>query len=365
VKIGVITPSSTNLAALANGIINATKLAADQANKKCAIKGFKIVVDAQDDQKTPDVGQQVATKLASDADVIGVIGTLNSSVAKTAVVPLDSAGIAMISPANTGVELTGRDNLASQKRPHKNYFRVVTTDDVQGPFGADYAYDKLTKKSLAVIHDNKTYGKGLAEAFQKEFEKKGGKTAKATTIDPASKDFRSVVSDVKSANPDVLFYGGEYPEAGPLRAQMKELGLNIPLIGGDGINDADYIKNGGQEGDYATNPGASTAKLDTAKQFVEDYNKVYEKDSYSAYGAFSFDAANILIQAAAQALNGKTKVDSAARAATIDNIQKIDYKGVTGETKFDQFGDTSNRLITVYQVKGTKFEDIFQGTFAG
>jgi branched-chain amino acid transport system substrate-binding protein len=365
VKIGVITPSSTNLAALANGIINSAKLAADQANKKCAVKGFKIVVDAQDDQKTPDVGQQVATKLASDADVIGVIGTLNSSVAKTAVVPLDGANIAMISPANTGVELTGRDNLASQKRPHKNYFRVVTTDDIQGPFAADYAFDKLGKKNVAVIHDNKTYGKGLAEAFQKEFEKKGGKTVKFTTIDPASKDFRSVVSDVKSGSPDIVFYGGEYPEAGPLRAQMKELGLNIPLMGGDGINDADYIKNGGQDGDNATNPGASTTKLDSAKQYVTDYNAVYEKDSFSAYGAFSFDATNILIAAAGKALSGKTKVDAAARQATIDAVQATDYKGVTGQTKFDAFGDTSNRLITVYEVKSGKFEDVFQGTFAG
>ena len=366
VKIGVITPSSTNLAALATGIVNGAKLAADQANEKCTIKDFKIVIDAQDDQKKPDVGQEVATKLSSDADVIGVIGTLNSSVAQTAVVPLDKAGIAMISPANTNPSLTQGDNYQTSKsRPHKNYFRVVTTDAIQGPFGADYVYDKLGIKSVAIVHDNKTYGKGLALEFQKEFEKKGGKTTKLTTIDPeGAKDYRSVISDLKGGSPDAVYYGGEYPEAGPFRAQMKELGLDKPLMGGDGINDADYIKNGGAEGDYATNPGASAEKLDSAKKFIDDYNAKFEKGSYSAYGAFSYDATNVLIQAAAQALSGKTKVDSSARQATIDAIGKIDYKGASGETKFDEYGDTTNKLITVYQVKSGKFEDVFSGQFS-
>ena len=363
VKIGVITPISTNLSALAIGIVNSTKLAAEQATKNCTIRNFKVVVDSQDDLKTPDTGQQVATKMASDPDIIGVIGTLNSSVAQTAVVPLDKAGIAMISPANTNPTLTQGDNPAKKERPHKNYFRTVTTDALQGPFGADYAVDRLNKKNVAVIHDNKTYGKGLAEAFAAQIQKKGGRVVKSTTVDPSGKDFRSVVTDVKGSNPELVFYGGEYPEAGPLRAQMKELGLDVPLMGGDGINDADYIKGGGQEGDFATNPGAAPTKLDSARQFIEDYNKAFEKDTYSAYGAFSYDAANILIQAAAKALEGKNKVDDAARKATIDNIQKTAYRGAVGETRFDEFGDTTNTLITVYQVKGGKFEDVFSGVF--
>jgi branched-chain amino acid transport system substrate-binding protein len=363
VKIGVITPSSTNLAPLANGIINGAKLAADQANKKCAVKGFKIVIDAQDDQKKADVGAQVATKLASDKEVIGVVGTLNSSVAQAAVVPLDGAGIAMISPANTNPTLTQGDDIANPKRPHKNYFRVVTTDKIQGPFAADYMVKKAGKKTAAVIHDNKTYGKGLATYFQSGFQADGGTVTKLTTIDPeGAKDYRSVISDVKSGNPSFIFYGGEFPEAGPLRAQMKELGLDVPLVGGDGVNDPDFIKGGGQEGDIITNPGASTEKLDSAKQFIADYNAAGFKDAYSAYGAFSYDATNIIIQSAAKALDGKTAVDDAARKATIDAIQGIDYKGATGETKFDQYGDTSNTLITVYQVKDGKIQDVYSGT---
>lgn len=363
VKIGVITPSSTNLAALANGIINSSKLAADQANKKCTIKDFKIVIDAQDDQKKPDVGSQVATKLASDPDIIGVIGTLNSSVAQAAVVPLDKAGVVMVSPANTNPGLTQGDDLTNPKRPHANYFRTVTTDKIQGPFAADYAIKKLNLKKAAIIHDNKTYGKGLATYFREQFESAGGTVTKFTTIDPEGpKDYRSVITDVKGDSPEFIFYGGEYPEAGPLRAQMKELGLDVPLVAGDGVNDAEYIKGGGQEGDTLTNPGASTEKLDTAKQFIADYAAAGFKDGYSSYGVFSYDATNILIAAAAKALDGKTKVDDAARKAVIANVQLTEWKGALGTTKFDEFGDTSNTLITVYQVKGGALVDVYSGT---
>lgn len=368
VKIGVITPSSTDLSALALGIVNSAKLAADQANKACKIKSFQIVIDAQDDQKKPDVGAQVASKLASDPDVIGVVGTLNSSVAQTAVTPLDAAGIAMVSPANTNPSLTQGDNFeTAKKRPHPNYFRVVTTDAIQGPFAAGYVYDKLGKKNAAIVHDNKTYGKGLALAFQKEFEKKGGKTTILTTInpDPGNTDFRSVVGAVKASNPDIVFYGGEYPQAGPFRAQMKELGLNVPLIGGDGINSGEFAKLGGQDGDFATNPGASPEKLSSAKKFLDDYKAAGYKEPFEAYGPFSYDATNIIIESAAGALSGKTKVDAGVRKAVIDNIQKINYNGATGATKFDQYGDTSNTLITVYKQTAGKFADEFAGTFQG
>src|SRR5207249_912522 len=141
-------------------------LAVKQANDAKKVKDWQIVFDPEDDTAKADVGAQVATKVSSDAQVAGVIGTLNSSVALQVAPILQKASIPMISPANTNISLTGRDKIPNQVRPYDNYFRVCTTDDIQGPFAANYVFDDLGLKKVAVVHDKKVYGQGLTDAFK-------------------------------------------------------------------------------------------------------------------------------------------------------------------------------------------------------
>ena len=363
VKIGLIAPLSGSLSALGLGMKNSADLAVKQANAAKKVKGWNIVFAPEDDTAKADIGAQVATKLSSDSEVAAVIGTLNSSVALQVQPILNRSNIAMVSPANTGTSLTMGEDLANKKRPYPNYFRVCTNDAIQGPFAADYAYKTLGAKTAVLIHDKKAYGQGLTGEFKKRFESNGGKVLGTETINPGDQDFGAVVSKIKPLNPAVVYYGGEYPEAAPLSNQLKQAGVKVPLMGGDGIYDATYIKNAGAnaETDLATSVGAPPEKLDSAKKFIDDYKAAGYSEPYSAYGPQAYDAANVIIDALAEALEGKSAIDDTVRMAVIKAIQGTDLKGVTGNVKFDQFGDTTSRLLTVYKVEGGAWKDVQSG----
>lgn len=366
VKIGLVAPLSGSLSALGLGMKNAVDLAVNQANEEEKVKDWKIVFDPQDDTAKADVGAQVATKLASDSQVAAVIGTLNSSVALQVQPILSRANIAMVSPANTGISLTMGDDTAAKKRPYNNYFRVCTNDAVQGPFAADYASKTLGAKTAVLIHDKKAYGQGLTLEFKKQFEKNGGKVLGTETINPGDQDFSAVVSKIKPLNAAVVYYGGEYPEAAPLSNQLKQGGVKAPLMGGDGIFDATYIQNAGASanGDLATSVGAPPEKLDSAKAFIEDYTAAKYSEPYSAYGPQAYDAANVIIEALAEVLEDKDTIDDATRLEIIEAIQDTDLSGVTGDVSFDEFGDTTTRLLTVYKVEGGAWKDVESGEFS-
>lgn len=357
VKIGVIAPLSGDLAALGKGIQNSVDLAIKQANAKNAIPGWKIEIAAQDDEAKPDVGKNAATKLASDDSVVGVVGTLNSSVAQSVQPVLAAVNIAQVSPANTNPSLTqGADFATSPKRPFPGYFRTCTTDSIQGPFAARYLFDKAGIKEIATVHDKKTYGQGLVDAFSKEYTKLGGKIVAAETINPDDDKYDAVISKIKPSNPKAVYYGGEYPQAGPFSQQMKAAGLNVPLMGGDGIYDGKYIQLAGATatGDLASSVGAPTDTLASAKDFVAAYKDAKYADAYSAYGAYAYDAANAIIEGLKTSLKDAASVKD-ARKASIDAIGKVSFEGVTGKVSFDQYGDTTSRVLTVYQVVDGKW----------
>ncbi|WP_028708434.1 branched-chain amino acid ABC transporter substrate-binding protein [Propionicicella superfundia] len=354
-KIGVIAPLSGDLSALGLGIRNSVDLAIRQANESNAIPGWTLELAAEDDQATPDVGKNAATKLASDDAVVGVVGTLNSSVAQSVIPVLQPAQIVQVSPANTSPTLTRGSDLSNPKRAYDNYFRTCTTDDVQGPVAAQYLLDAGIKK-VATIHDKKSYGQGLAEAFAAAFKAGGGTVVAGETINPDDKDFNAVITKVKSAGPEVVYYGGEYPQAGPLSKQMKAAGLNVPLMGGDGIYDPTFIELAGSaaNGDLATSVGAPVETLESAKSFVEAYSNAGFSDPMGAYGAQSYDAANAIIDALKVSLKDATDAKS-ARAATITAMADVSFDGATGKVAFDEWGDTVTRVITVYKVTDGKW----------
>jgi branched-chain amino acid transport system substrate-binding protein len=359
-KIGVIAPLSGDLAALGKGIQNSVDLAIRQANEAKTIPGWTLELAAEDDQATPDVGKNAATKLVADADVVGVVGTLNSSVAQSVQPVLAAANVVQVSPANTNPALTqGADFATAPARTYPTYFRTCTTDSIQGPFAARYLFEKAGIKEVATVHDKKTYGQGLVDAFSAEYTKLGGKIVAAETINPDDDKYDAVVSKIKPSNPKAVYYGGEFPQAGPFSQQMKAAGLNVPLMGGDGIYSGEFIKLAGAtaDGDLATAIGAPTDTLESAKSFVESYNAAGFAEPYEAYGAYSFDAANAIIQALKTSLASADSAE-AARQATVDAMANVSFDGVTGAVAFDEFGDTTSRVLTVYGVKGGAWEAV-------
>ncbi|MER5838924.1 MULTISPECIES: branched-chain amino acid ABC transporter substrate-binding protein [Streptomyces] len=369
VVIGVDAPLTGDLSALGLGIKNSVDLATRIANKEKTVDGVTFKVEALDDQGQPSVGQQNATKLVANDEVLGVVGPLNSSVGESMQKVFDAAQLVEVSPANTNPSLTqGVDWQTKQVRPYKSYFRTATTDAIQGPFAAEYLYNDSKKRKVFVIDDKKTYGAGLAATFTEAFKKLGGDIVGTEHINPDTKDFNAVAAKVKKSGADVVYYGGEYPQAGPLSKQIKAAGAKIPLVGGDGIYSGDFIKLAGSTGtgDLATSVGAPVEDLPSAKEFVANYKAEGYKEAYEAYGGYSYDSAWAIIEAVKKVVEDNDgKLPEDARAKVTAAMQNVSFDGVTGKVSFDEFGDATNKQLTVYAVENGDWKAVDSGTYTG
>lgn len=359
VVIGVDAPLTGDLSALGLGIKNSADLAVKTANKEKVVDGVTFKLVAKDDQAQPSVGQANAQSFINDKEVLGVVGPLNSSVSQSMQKPFNDASLVQVSPANTGTELTQGDDWKSgtKARPFKTYFRTATTDAIQGAFAATYLFETAKISNVYLIDDQKTYGAGLAASFKETFTKLGGKIAGTDHVNPEERDFNAVATKVKKSGAKAVYYGGEYPAAGPLSQQIKDAGANIPLMGGDGIYSADFIKlNKKAEGDLATSVGAPTEKLDSAKKFIADYKAGGYKEDFEAYGGGTYDATWSIIQAVKIA-HEKNDNKLPSREQVLEAMAEVKFTGVTGDVSFDEFGDTTNTMMTAYQVESGAWTD--------
>ncbi len=360
---------------------NGAHLAVDDANKKGTIPGYTLVFVPKDDvgpagTNDPAVGAQNVRSLIGDALVAGIVGPFNSAVAKAEMPITNQAPLAQISPANTNTCLTqeganigcsGANDLVPTLRPtgKVSYFRIATTDSHQGPAGADYLYKTAGYKKVYVIDDATTYGVGIADAFAKEWAALNGTVLGRSSEPSTTTSYLSLLTQIASKNPDVIYFGGLDSTGGILiRQQMEQVPAlkNLPFAGGDGLVTSTLSKTIGLNTGgpiYGTVATVDEAQVPSAQAFLNEYNSVYGATNLGAYSAAGYDCANILIQAIKTALaNGahppKDSSDAAGakvfRTAVISAIQGINFNGVLGHQAFDQNGDTTNRVITVYKV---------------
>jgi branched-chain amino acid transport system substrate-binding protein len=357
VKIGVLAPLDAGLTEFGKGIRNSVQVAVDQANARKAIPGWTIQLEAVNDSSDPAVGAAGAATLVADPAVIGVVGTYNSGVALQALPVLSPAHLALVSPANTLPDLTLGTDPANPARPFDSYFRMVASDARQAPFLAKSAR-KLGVKTVAIVSETKAVSKGLADAFSDSFTKLGGRvTVQKVVPDGATApDFNEFLSSAIEPKLDMIFFGGEYQVAATLRKAATAKGFKKPIMGGDGIKDPAYISGAGKlsKGDLASTVGVPAAKLKTAAKFFAAYAKAKFDTGPTDYGPYAYDAANLIIAAAKRELAGKSGIPSDARQQLVAALQGVHAKGVTGPLGFDAFGDTKNRIFTLYRVQKTK-----------
>ncbi|MEY9843407.1 branched-chain amino acid ABC transporter substrate-binding protein [Streptacidiphilus sp. MAP5-3] len=370
VTIGVDAPLTGPLSALGLGIKDSVDLAVNTANKTNEVPGVTFKIEAEDDKASPQQGQQNATTLVADNSVAGVVGPLNSGVAVSMQKIFDEANLVEVSPANTNPSLTQGPNWQSgqKARQFKSYFRTATTDAIQGPFAAQFAYSTLGKKKVFLVDNKLTYGVGLVATFKGEFTKLGGAVVGQDHVTSGASDFSSTVTAIKSSGADFVYFGGEYPDAAPLTKQLSAAGVNIPVIGGDGMYDPTYIKLAGAaaNGDFATSVGAPVESLPSAAQFVANYKAAGYSDPYAAYGGYSYDSAWSIIEAVkAVVKNNGGKLPSNPRQAIETAMSSVNFAGVTGQVSFDQYGDATNKQLTVYGVKNGQWTTVKTGTFTG
>ena len=371
IKIGIDLPVTGADASDGQPAQNGAKLAIKQAGKVCGAASQKNACftltafpldDAVNGVHDPAKGAQNVAQFVADSTVLAMVGPFNSSVARAEIPVGNQVNLAMISPANTNECLTkhipsckdqsGNDK-ASLLRPKggNNYFRVVTTDDIQGPAAADFAYDKLGKRKAFVVNDLETFGKGVADNFAKEFKTKGGTVIDNVGNDfKSNKDFKPILTRAAAGGADVVYWGGVTATGGGiLRLQMKGI-LDVPLVGPDGISGDQFTKDadGNADNSYYTVAAVNAAKVPEAQQFIGDYKKEYSAD-IGAYSATSYEAANILIAAIGRAID-----DAGGNAPTRDQVtaqvaKTQNFHGVLGVSSFDPNGDTTNKIISIYK----------------
>ena len=358
IKIAVDLPTSGADASDGIPTRNGAELAIAQANAAGGVtiagKTYQLSMDALDDavngKHDPGQGVKNVQLYIADPAVLAMVGPFNSNVAEAEMPILNTAGLANISPSNTNETLTKPQfNQTATYRPTGvvTYFRVCTTDDIQGPAGADYMYDSLKARNVYFLDDQEAYGQGLANNAATEFTKKGGTVIKHDGVPTGTQDFSTILTAIQATKPDAIYYGGTTSNGLALaRKQMVGMGFNVPFVGGDGIQDAEFTNVAGTAGNgsYSTVAAVNSATLPSAKDFLAAYKAKYGTD-VGAYSANAYDATNIIIAALKSAAGPDRGSVRTAIAATKN------YMGVIGSTTFDANGDTTNKWISIYEVQ--------------
>jgi branched-chain amino acid transport system substrate-binding protein len=343
IKIGQVSPMTGPIAHLGKDNEYGAKLAIDDLNeRKLKIGGREVRFElvSEDDQGDPKIGTQVAQRLV-DANVVGIVGHLNSGTTIPASKIYSDAGLPQISPSATSADYT--------KQGFKTTFRVIANDIQQGSALGQFAVDSLKAKKVAIIDDRTAYGQGLADEFEKAVKTRGATIVKREFTSNTATDFNAILTSIKSTQPDVVFYGGMDAQAGPLAKQMKRLGLKAKLMGGDGWQSPEFIKLAGDasEGQYASSCGVSRDEMPGFYEFNKKFKAKFGTE-VQVYAPYEYDAVRILVDAMQRANSSDPK-------SYLPEVAKTNYEGVTGKISFDENGDVKNGAVTVYQVKGGKW----------
>ncbi|WP_085717439.1 ABC transporter substrate-binding protein [Pseudomonas sp. B28(2017)] len=335
VKIGVAGPMTGANAAFGEQYMKGAQAAADAVNAAGGVNGEKIVLVKGDDACEPKQAVTVAKDLTNQK-VAGVVGHFCSSNTIPASEIYDEAGIIAITPGSTNPQVTERGLSAM--------FRMCGRDDQQGIVAGDYIVDVLKGKKVVVLHDKDTYGQGLADATKAQLIKRGVTPVLYEGLTRGEKDFSAIVTKIRAAGADVVYFGGLHPEAGPLVKQLRTEGLkDVKFMSDDGIVTDELVTTAGGpqyvDGVLMTF-GADPRLLPDSKAVVDTFRKTgYEPEGYTLYAYAS-------VQALAAAFNGakSNKGEDAAKWLKANPV-----KTVMGEKTWDSKGDLKISDYVVYQ----------------
>jgi branched-chain amino acid transport system substrate-binding protein len=300
--------------------------------------------------------------MLANPHVLGAIGPFNASVA-VAQIPVAGQGhLALISPATTNECLTRNPpycrGLAAQLRGDRQaaFFRVVTTDDLQGPALADFAVDTLKASSVAVANEMEIYGSNLAAGFEAELARKGGKVVARTTFDISAKDdFSAFTNAARAAGAQAVFFGGTGGRGCALKAEMSRSLPAIPLLAGDAlIQDARCVEDPGQRSPqlYASVAAPHADSLASARPTIEAFRRAYKQgQDYGPYTIAAYDAARILIDAIGRAIDSRGGAVPDREEVRAMVASTTGYSGALGTSGFDANGDTTLRWVAVYRAQ--------------
>lgn len=336
VKIGVSGPLSGANAFAGKDNENGVRLAIEELNAKKIKAGGKVVtfaLSSEDDQGDPKSGVAVAQKFV-DNGVKFVLGPYNSGVAIPASRVYNEAGILM-STVGTNPKVT--------QSGYKTVFRIVASDTQVGSSVADYAAKQLKVKTVGVIDDRTAFGQGIAMEFIKQAKRSGVKVAGHEFTTDKSTDFAAILTSLKAKKVDAIFFGGYAPQGAPMVRQMRQLGLNAKLLGGDTLCSPEMAKLGGDavgENVLCAQGGAILEKQPAGPAFKANYKKRFKQEP-DVYAPSFYDQMMFI----AQAIQATNSTDPSVVGAALHSTS---HKGVVGTYAYDNAGNMKKSSVTIY-----------------
>lgn len=338
IKIGLITPKTGNVAQYGIAVDNGTALAVKEINEAGGINGKQIELIAYDNKGDATESINLFNRLVENDKIVALLGPVISATS-LAVAPLaEEKGIPMITPTGTSLEIT----------PDYSYvFRACFTDPYQGSVMAKFASENLEAKTAAILYNtDDDYSLGLAEAFKATFEAAGGTITNYEGHAGDAKDYKAVLTNIKTNAPDVLFNPDYYNTVGIIAGQVKEVGLETIMLGGDGWDGVEENYSEVIEGSYFGTHYTKNDPDEIVQKFVTSYGEMFEGQNPVGFAALGYDATKIL--AAAIEAAGSTDGEAIQKA-----IAATDMDAVTGHITFDENGDP-RKSVTVLKAEGGK-----------
>lgn len=338
VKIGIMAPLTDDWASEGQDMVKVIQILADQVNESGGINGAKVVLEVADDQGKPKTAALAAQKLVT-AGVIAVVGTYGSSITEASQDIYDEAGVVQVATGSTSIRLS--------EKGLTRFFRTCPRDDEQGRVLAANVKN-LGFAKVAIVHDNTSYSKGLADEARAIFKADGLTEVFYDAITPGDHDYSATLTKIKAVNPDVIVFTGYYPEAALLLRQKHDMSWSVPLIGGDATNNSDLLVIAGKEaaaGYYFVSPPAlSEMTTDSAKKFSEIYQATHNSQPSSVWAVLAGDAFSVLVEAAKQA-----GPDPEAMAKHL-KTGLTGFQGLSGPIAFNEKGDRIGEVYRLYKV---------------
>lgn len=346
IKIGLLNEMTGGSATIGTAACNGAKMAVKEINAKGGILGKKIVAVAADNKSEPAESANAMTKLLTKDNVVAVTGTFNSSDAIPAAQVAESAKRPYLVAGATNPKVTVDEKTGKVK---KFIFRVCFIDPFQGTVAANFVAKNLKAKKAAVLVDNSSdYSKGLAKFFVNDFTKQGGSIVSTEAFLQKDTDFKATLTKIKATNPEILYIPGYYEEVGKIIKQAREMGITVPMVGGDGWDSPKLAEIAGAKAlnnTYFTNHYSVDDPSEAGKKFVANYTKEYGNKP-EALAVLGYDAVYVLAEAIKKV--GGTDPEKLAQALA----ETKNYKAVSGDTTINATHDATKSAVVIEMKDG-------------
>lgn len=345
IKIGALFEQTGGAAQYGTAGLNGAQMAIDEQNAKGGVLGKQIKLDVADNKSDPGESTAQAQRLVTSDKVVGMLGPMTTKTLKAIIPIVTQNKVPLVTPSGTAADLTVTNGKLNQW-----IFRACFIDDFQGNVGANFATKELKAKTAAIIIDtNGDYAKGLAKAFEDTFTKAGGQIVDKENYVAGDKAFQPILGRIKAQNPDIIYVPGYYNEVGLIVKQAREMGINAPMLGGDGWNGDETTKIA--EAKNMTNVYYSDhvamddpGLVEFSKKYQEKYNT-----APTGFSALGYDAATMMIKAIETA--GSTDPDKVRTA--LEGLK--DLKGVSGNITVDPGTHNPTKSAVMLQFKDGKW----------